>query len=76
MLCCTRLAVVPRKISARKRWPCVLIATRSQPFCSDPLDDFLDGIAIGEFGFGGDARGLKLGADFFQIGGVFGDFAG
>ena len=33
MLCWTRLAVVPRKMSARKRCPCVLIATRSHPFC-------------------------------------------
>src|SRR6202040_3565660 len=31
-LCWTRLAVTPRKRSARKRWPWVLIATRSQPF--------------------------------------------
>src|SRR3954464_8505206 len=32
-LCCTRLAVVPKNRSAKKRWPWVLIATRSQPFC-------------------------------------------
>ena len=33
----TRLEVVPRNKSARKRWPCVLMATRSQPFCSTHL---------------------------------------
>ena len=32
MLCCTRVAVVPRKMSWMKRCPCVLIATRSHPF--------------------------------------------
>src|ERR1700693_1408453 len=33
ILCGTRLAVVPKTKSARKRCPCVLIATKSQPFC-------------------------------------------
>ncbi len=35
--CCTRVAVVPRNRSARKRCPWVLIATRSHPFCCTHL---------------------------------------
>jgi len=37
MLWRTLVAVAPRKRSARKRWPWVLMATRSQPFFSTHL---------------------------------------
>src|SRR4029077_16697133 len=43
-------------------------------FFFDPLDDFGGWVAVGEFGFGGDPRGLEFGAYFLQIGGIFGDF--
>src|SRR5579864_8408228 len=71
-LCWTRLAVTPRKRSARKRWPWVLIATRSQPF-AHPADDLVDRIAVGELGLGGDARGRELGAHALEVGGVLAD---
>lgn len=37
MRCWTRVAVVPRKRSPRKRWPWVLIATKSHPLFSTQL---------------------------------------
>ena len=37
MLCWTRVAVVPRNRSARNRWPCVLMATKSHPLFSTHL---------------------------------------
>ena len=44
-------------------------------FFFDPFDDLVGGVAVGEFGVGGDAGGLKFGADFFKVGGILGDFA-
>lgn len=42
-------------------------------FLLDPFDDLAGGLAEGEFGLSRDSGGLEFGADFFQVGGVFGD---
>ena len=73
MLCCTRVAVVPRKMSWMKRCPWVLMATRSQPFCSHPLDDLRGRVAVSQFRLGGNAGRLELGVHVFQIGEVCGN---
>src|SRR5450631_959803 len=39
----------------------------------DPLDDLVGRFTVGEFGLRGNANGLELGANLFEIGGVFGD---
>ena len=64
----------PRNMSARKRCPWVLIATRSQPFCCTHLMISFDRVAIGQFGLGRNAGGLKLRPHSLQIRGVFRDF--
>ena len=44
-------------------------------FLLHPLDDFVGGVAVGQFRLGWECRAaLKFGADILQIGGVFGDF--
>src|SRR5271166_3029970 len=40
----------------------------------DPFDDFLDRFAVRQLGLGRYAKRLKLGPNFFQVCGVFGDF--
>ena len=44
-------------------------------FFFDPFDDLVGGVAVGEFGVGRDAGGLEFGADCFEVGSIFGDFA-
>ena len=44
-------------------------------FVLDPFYDLIGGFAIGEFGVGGDVRGLHLCLNLVEIGGVFNDFA-
>ena len=43
-------------------------------FLFDPVDDFLDWIAICQFRLGGDTRGLKLCSNLLQVCSVLGDF--
>ena len=74
MLWRTRVAVEPRNRSASKRWPWVLMATKSQPFLLNPFDDFARGLAIGKFGLSRNSGRLEFGANFFEVLGVFGNF--
>src|ERR1700680_5003065 len=44
-------------------------------FLLDPFDDFLNRLTVRQLRLGGNAGGLELFPDAFQVGGVFGDLA-
>ena len=73
MLCRTRLAVDPKNTSARNRWPCVLMATRSHPFFSTHLMICSAGSPYASSASVRDPGRLKFLAHLFQIGRVFGN---